>query len=433
MTWLALSLQSRRRNASLTDDYSSSDSDSEEDYSSSGSDSGEEDDSDEDEIVSQVPPIRSTLTTRRALTGNAIFDYGINIGVENNEEDNNEEEDEVDGDIHNETDEEDELGGDDSDDDEEPVDDNDEEEYLKSLTNKELQDKLRERGLKVSGRKSILINRLMGREETAEIITNTIVCDVTEENLKKLTNAQLQGLLRKRKMKTTGKKSVLINRLLGKDGGKAKQQWKKSLAKSLLSSLINNKKSKIHHMTAEEIWDSDPIFQQYPFDKFEEYLTTLQKAAANEEEIALINDDEFWTEMIAYPRDIVTDRGVPYWDSHPASSLLAEDVRDGTADMIKPKELHQMRIQYTEFPLKVFRQHIYQERRRLREEPGWVEKRNKLAQKMHENEMNALSEEWDTKRKEADMSDMCKMWEQLRLHDDDDDDDEEDDNYDDDE
>ena len=426
MTLLALSLQSRRRNSCLADD------------SSSDSDSGEEsDDSDGDEIVSQGPPIRSTLTTRRALAGNALFDYGINIGVENNEEDNNEEEDEVGGDIHNETDDDtvSSLDGDESDDDEEPVDEdnNNEEEYLKGLTNKELQDKLRERGLKVSGRKSILIDRLMGREETAEIITNTIVCDVTEENLKKLTNAQLQGLLRKRKMKTTGKKSVLINRLLGKDGGKAKQQWKKSLAKSLLSSLINNKKSKIHHMTAEEIWDSDPIFQQYPFDKFEEYLTTLQKAAANEEEIALINDDEFWTEMIAYPRDIVTDRGVPYWDSHPASSLLAEDVRDGTADMIKPKELHQMRIQYTEFPLKVFRQHIYQERRRLREEPGWVEKRNKLAQKMHENEMNALSEEWDTKRKEADISDMCKMWEQLRLHDDDDDDEEEDDNYDDDE
>jgi hypothetical protein len=328
----------------------------------------------------------------------------------------------------------DDENSDESDDDEEPVgeDNNDEEEYLNSLTNKVLQDKLRERGLKVSGKKSILIDRLMGREETAEIISNTIVCDVTEENLKKLTNTELQGLLRKRKMKTTGKKSVLINRLLGKDGGKAKE-WKKSLAKSLLSSLINNKKSKIHHMTAEEIWDSDPIFQQYPFDKFEEYLTTLQKAAANEEEIALINDEEFWKEMIAYPRDVVTDRGIPYWDSHPASSLLAEDVRDGTADMIKPKELHKMRTQYLEFPLKVFRQHIYQERRRLREEPGWVEKRNKLAQKMHENEMNALSEEWDTKRKEADMSDMCKMWEQLRLHDDDDDDDEEDDNYDDDE
>jgi len=46
MTWLALSLQSRRRNASLADDYSSSDSDSGEDYSPSDSDSGEEDGSD---------------------------------------------------------------------------------------------------------------------------------------------------------------------------------------------------------------------------------------------------------------------------------------------------------------------------------------------------------------------------------------------------
>lgn len=173
MTWLALSLQSRRRNASLADDYLSSDSDSgKEDYSSSDSDSGEEDGSDGDEIVSQLTPIRSAPTTRRALAGNALFNYGINIGLDNEGDDDNEEEDEGDGDIQDETDDitvEDELGSDELDGDEEHEDDNDEEKYLKSLTNKVLQDKLRERGLKVSGRKSILINRLMGREETAEI------------------------------------------------------------------------------------------------------------------------------------------------------------------------------------------------------------------------------------------------------------------------
>ena len=71
----------------------------------------------------------------------------------------------------------DDENSDESDDDEEPVgeDNNDEEEYLNSLTNKVLQDKLRERGLKVSGKKSILIDRLMGREETAEIISKPIV------------------------------------------------------------------------------------------------------------------------------------------------------------------------------------------------------------------------------------------------------------------
>jgi hypothetical protein len=395
---------------------------------SSDDESSDSDTEDEEEDNSFHSYERSELPTSLTFPSLLGPSVGVHIHREEEDDDGDEDEEEDDDDDRRHDDDDGSVYGG------EPVDDeysengdneefvdgdnNDEEKYLKSLTNKVLQDKLRERGLKVSGRKSILIDRLMGREETPEIITNNIVCDVSEENLKTLTNTELQGLLRKRKMNTTGKKSVLINRLLGKDGGKARE-WKKSLAKSLLSSLINNKKSKIHHMTAEDIWDSDPIFQQYPFDKFEEYLTTLQKAAANEEEIALINDEEFWKEMIAYPRDAVTDRGIPYWDSHPASSLLAEDVRDGTADMIRPKELHKMRIQYLEFPLNVFRQHIYQERRRLREEPGWVEKRNKLAQKMHENEMNALSEEWNTKRKEADLSDMCEMWEHLRLHDDD--------------
>ena len=57
------------------------------------------------------------------------------------------------------------------------------EEYLKSLTVAILKDKLRERNLKVGGRKAELIDRLLGREESTKVISN-IVCDMTEENLK---------------------------------------------------------------------------------------------------------------------------------------------------------------------------------------------------------------------------------------------------------
>ena len=287
------------------------------------------------------------------------------------------------------------------------------EEYLKSLTVAILKDKLRERNLKVGGRKAELIDRLLGREESTKIISN-IVCDMTEENLKQLKNAELQDLLKKRKMSTSGKKLVMVDRLLGREKGKAKK-WKKSLGQSLLQRLINNERSKVHTMEADEIWNSEPIFQQYPFEKFEEYVTTLKAAAVKEKEIATINEEEIWKEILAYPRGYLTDRGLPFWDTHDAKSLLDEDVRDGTADRLKPKELRETRQPYREFPLDVFRPHIYQERRRQREEPGWVEIRNKIAQKIYENERNALSGEWDMKRKDNDLNDICKMWEHFQI------------------
>lgn len=284
------------------------------------------------------------------------------------------------------------------------------EKYLKSLTVPILKEKLRERKLKLSGRKDVLIDRLLGREESTKVMSNNIICDMTEENLKQLKNAELKDLLKRRKMSTSGKKSVMIKRLLGEENGKAKK-WKKSLAQSLLRQLINDERSRIHTMDANEIWESDPIFQQYPLDKFEEYVTTLKEADVNETEIAMMNEEEIWKEMLAYPRGELTDRGIPFWDTHDAKSLLDEDVRDGTADRLKPKELRETRQPYKKFPLSVFRPHIYQVRRRQREEPGWVERRNKIAQKIHENERNALSREWDVKRKDDDLNDLCIMFE----------------------
>ena len=165
-------------------------------------------------------------------------------------------------------------------------------------------------------------------------------------------------------------------------------------------------------MTPEEIWDSWPPFQQYPFSNFEQYLKTVMNAAANEKEIAAINEEEIYRDLLAYPRDEVTDRGYPYWDTHRARPLLEVDIRNGIADTMKPKELQDTRSEYKEFPLGVFHDHIYQERRRHRQEPGWQAKRNEQARKMYQDEVNAMVHDWD----EKEFKDMCKMWEQLELN-----------------
>ena len=90
-----------------------------------------------------------------------------------------------------------------------------------------------------------LINRLMGREQRGDSITT----DGESENfLKTLTKRELEEHLKKRQMKLGGRKSDLIDRLMGRDMSAAKE-WKKSDAKKLLERLINDERSHVHRMT----------------------------------------------------------------------------------------------------------------------------------------------------------------------------------------
>lgn len=70
----------------------------------------------------------------------------------------------------------------------------------------------------------------------------------------------------------------------------------------------------------------------------------------------------------------------------------------------------------TEFPFEVFRYHIYKEKRKQREKPGCVAIRNKKAQKMHDQEVKAMREEWDAKRMGREINEICDMWENMQAH-----------------
>lgn len=247
----------------------------------------------------------------------------------------------------------------------------------------------------------------------------------TEEYLKGLTNAVLKDRLKKKGLKIGGKKAELINRLMGRDKPKV-EEWKKSEAKRLLIRLINDDNSWVHRMSPEDIYKSNPMFENYPLPKFKEYLKCLQKGAADLKEIVGVNEQEIWQELIAFPREEMTDRGYPFWDTHPARALLENDIKDREADAddgdaddgMKPKQLWESREEYKEFPLSVFRGHIYQERRRQREEPGYVHRRNQKAHKMHEDEVNEMKDDWDAKqqnKQEEEMNKMCERWETLRM------------------
>ena len=79
----------------------------------------------------------------------------------------------------------------------------------------------------------------------------------------------------------------------------------------------------------------------------------------------------------------------PRWQGSEAEGLLKLDIDNGLNQIMRPKALRASRPQYLQFPLDVFRNHIYQETRARMERPYWLarkkekeeEKRNKSKKK----------------------------------------------------
>ena len=96
-------------------------------------------------------------------------------------------------------------------------------------------------------------------------------------------------------------------------------------------------------------------------------------------------------------------RGELFWYSHPAKSLLAEDVKSGLANKMPPKELRVSRDKYMALKLKTFRKHIYQEKAKQRASPFWRLKRNNAGQKKREQERVEMRVWWMDQRLEEDI------------------------------
>ena len=62
-----------------------------------------------------------------------------------------------------------------------------------------------------------------------------------------------------------------------------------------------------------------------------------------------------------HPKPAVNHRGEPRWEGSAAEMLLKQDVKEGKHETMQPRELHASRVDYADWPLDVFRNHIYQE------------------------------------------------------------------------
>lgn len=183
-----------------------------------------------------------------------------------------------------------------------------------------------------------------------------------------------------------------------------------SKAYSLLFSLHMNDATSctLACMSAEEIWRSDPLFQQYKLEKFKDYLKSMEKRTSSRKKYLQIENEAYYSDMKKLPRNEVTSRGYPFWDTHEASKLLAEDEESGKAKRLKPMELWKSRKEYQDFPPTVFRKHIYQLRSKQLAAPFWQHKRNKNAKEKYEETENLLKE-WQVIKMCRDFSEMTLL------------------------
>ena len=169
------------------------------------------------------------------------------------------------------------------------------------------------------------------------------------------------------------------------------------------------KSSTINAMTVEELWESHPEFQKYALDNFKTYNINMKKLTDKKKMLIRYEEAAYHEDMLTLPHATTTSQGYPFWNKHRASKLLEEDETSGVAREMKPQQLWKSRVEYQDFPLAVFRKHIYQERMKQLAAPYWQYKRNKNAKKRFE-EVEEMMKEWHQAKFNKSMEGLIADW-----------------------
>jgi hypothetical protein len=123
------------------------------------------------------------------------------------------------------------------------------------------------------------------------------------------------------------------------------------------------------------VYFSHAEFQVYKKSNFKANLKSLIKSLSNKEERALFDAAAIAHDCLLYPRNALTVRGYPFWDTSDAKVLLTSDIDEGRHLEMKPLDLWNTREEYKLFPLQVFRKHLYDERDKPKTSGYWEFKR----------------------------------------------------------
>jgi hypothetical protein len=158
--------------------------------------------------------------------------------------------------------------------------------------------------------------------------------------------------------------------------------WKDSRAKMLLRQDILDGKVTTS-MMPQQVFEMRAEYKPYGIKRFRSNLYSLRSSIkenqgkADSDSAALMHDRRI------HPKAAYTPKGYPRWDGSDAQRLLKEDVESGLTMHLDPSFLRETRLEYKVFPLKVFRDHIYQEVRLKTGSSYWMNHSKKG--KTHEN------------------------------------------------
>ena len=115
---------------------------------------------------------------------------------------------------------------------------------------------------------------------------------------------------------------------------------------------------------AKQVYELNKLYKLYPYVRFRANLLSLREAIAADyvrmqEDLELFMHDEGLMKSLG-KKNVHPE--YPNWHQHEARHLLQEDLEAGLHNSMKPKELWASRVEYLDFPLTVFRNHMYTER-----------------------------------------------------------------------
>jgi hypothetical protein len=149
---------------------------------------------------------------------------------------------------------------------------------------------------------------------------------------------------------------------------KKESNWQNSEAKKLLLQDLHTGAIPLDGdlMTPRDAYRQRPEFAEFDgYANFPSRLRGARQQVARLQNRAASDSAAFAHDQQIYPNAAKNHRGEPRWEGSKAERLLRQDMDEGKHKAMKPQLLYNARKEYYEhYPLKVFREHIYQEEKR---------------------------------------------------------------------
>jgi hypothetical protein len=146
--------------------------------------------------------------------------------------------------------------------------------------------------------------------------------------------------------------------------------WKDSRAKRKLAKDILSGKIPPEWKPKQVFATRPELYKEYE-KNFGDRLRRLRKTLKTQQERADEDDAAVQHDLALFPRSAADARGYPRWDGSAAQRFLRQDMKEGR-HVLKAKALQETRQEYKVYPLKVFNDHIHQEKRALLGTSYWL-------------------------------------------------------------